>query len=422
MEHRRRLKPHLGLPIAIVSVLGVLQLFAPAPALGYVLAVIIGAVAVSYYWARQMAEQVSLERDRRYGWAQVGDVIEERFTLRNESALPVLWAEIEDRSTLPGYTASRVTGVDGSAYTRWIVEGECRQRGIFALGPVLVRMGDPFGFFTVEVDVGEQVQFVVYPVIAALPPLEPPRGLAVGHVRAMRRSTDATPNVASVRAYVPGDTLRRIHWRTTAHREELYVKDYDREPAGDMWIILDLHDAVQAGQGEHSTEEYGVTLAASLAGAMLRQNRAVGFLTDGSEYVMLRPESSETQLWRILQSLAAAQARGTRPFGRLMAEAAPILGRGLAATLITPSMDPEWLPSLIDLQQRGIATSVLLVDPASFGGRTSSEAMVRLLSDHGVPTEVIGRGFRFRPLVEHRRQRPTYKVLGTGRVIAVPPA
>ena len=118
MEHRRRLKPHLGLPIAIVSVLVVLQIFAPAPALGYVLAVIIGAVAVSYYWARQMTEKVSLERERRYGWAQVGDVIEERFTLRNESSLPVLWAEIEDRSTLPGYTASRVTGVDGGGYTR----------------------------------------------------------------------------------------------------------------------------------------------------------------------------------------------------------------------------------------------------------------------------------------------------------------
>jgi len=422
MEHRRQIKFHLGLPIAIVSVLVVLQIFAPAPAVLYVLAVFVGAVGIGYYWARQLAEKVSLERDRRYGWAQVGDILEERFTLINRSSLPILWAEIRDQSTLPGYTASRVTGVDSEGITRWLVEGECRVRGIFFLGPVQIRMGDPFGFFTVLIEVGEKTQFVVYPVIASLPPLEPPRGTARGMMRANRRSTEPTPNVTSVRQYIPGDPLRRIHWLTTARRDELYVKDYDREPAGDLWILLDLQQAVQAGSGEVSTEEYGVTLAASLAAAMLRQNRAVGFLSDGAEYTLLPLEGGETQLWRILGTLAAARAQGIRPFGRLISEAASILRRGVTATLITPSMDPEWLSALIDLRQRGIAVNVILLDPVSFGGQGNTRAMVGLLSDQGVPTQVIGKGFRFRPLVEHRQQRPTYKVLGTGRVIVVPPA
>ena len=422
MEHRPQIKPHLILPAIIAVVLVTLQIVAPAPPLTYVLAVLGGAVGIGYYWAREMAQKVWLERDRRYGWAQVGDILEERFTLRNDSALPVLWAEIRDRSTLPGYTASRVTGVDGHSYTHWISEGECRQRGIFTLGPLHVRMGDPFGFFSVDLQVGEETSFVVYPVIAVLPPLEPPRGTAAGRVRAISRSADATPNVASVRPYVPGDTLRRIHWRTTARRDDLYVKSYDREPAGDVWIILDLQGAVQAGEAELSTEEYGVTLAASLADAMLRQNRAAGLLSDGAEYTLLRPETGETQLWRILASLAAAQAVGQRPLGELIAQATPVLGRGITATVITPSTDPEWLPSLIDLQQRGIATSVLLLDAVSFGGSGNVEAMVSLLSDRGVTARVIRKSFRFRPLVERRRQRPTYKVLGTGRVIAIPPA
>jgi uncharacterized protein (DUF58 family) len=421
MEHRRRIRPHVGLPALILVVLIAFQIVAPAPPLHYVLAVLGAALAVGYYWARQLAEKVTLERDRRYGWAQVGDILEERFMLRNDSFLPVLWAEVRDRSTLPGYTASRVTGVDGNASTRWIAEGECRRRGIFTLGPVQVRTGDPFGFFTVELQVGEETSFVVYPVIAALPPLDLPRGEAPGRVRSFIRSADATPNVASVRLYVPGDTLRRIHWRTTARRDDLYVKDYDREPAGDLWIILDLQQAVQAGRDELSTEEYGVTLAASLADAMLRQNRAVGLLSDGAEYTLLRPQSGETQLWRILQSLASAQAIGKRPLGQLIGEAASILGRGITAMLITPSMDAEWLVALVDLQQRGIATSVLLLDAISFGGSGNVGALVGLLSDRGVATRVVSQSFRFRPLVERRRQRPTYKVLGTGRVIAVPP-
>ncbi len=422
MEHRRRIVPHLGLPIAIAAVLVTLQIVAPAAPLTYVLAVLGGAVAVGYYWARQLAERVSLARERRYGWAQVGDVLEERFTLQNESPLPVLWAEVHDHSTLPGYTASRVTGVDGNTYTYWSTEGECRRRGIFSLGPVDIRLGDPFGFFSVELQVGEAQTFVVYPIIAALPPLEPPRGMAPGRVRTVMRSAEATPNAAAVRQYVPGDTPRRIHWPTTARREELYVKDYDREPAGDMWILLDLQQAAQAGSGELSTEEYGVTLAASLADAMLRQNRAVGLLSEGAEYTLLRPEKGETQLWRILSSLASARAVGQRPFGQVIGQAVPVLGRGFTAVLITPSLDPEWLPALVDLQQRGVPTSVLLVDPVSFGGAGNLDAVVSLLSDRGVPNRVFGKGFRFRPLVQRRGQRPTYKILGTGRVIAVPPA
>jgi uncharacterized protein (DUF58 family) len=421
MEHQVKITPHLALPAIIAVVLVTLQIVAPAPPLTYVLAVLGGAVAIGYYWARQMAENVTLERDRRYGWAQVGDVLEERFSLRNESSLPVLWAEIRDGSTLPGYTASRVTGVDGHNYTYWISEGECHRRGIFTLGPLRIRMGDPFGFFSVEVQAGQETSFVVYPVIAALPPLELPRGSAPGHVRAIRRSADATPNVSTVRPYVPGDTLRRIHWRTTARRDELYVKSYDREPAGDLWIILDLHQAVQAGEAELSTEEYGVTLAASLADAMLRQNRAVGLLSDGAEYTLQRPETGETQLWRILSSLAAAEAVGQRSLGDLITQAIPVLGRGITATVITPSTDAEWLPSLVDLERRGMATSVLLLDAASFGGSGNVDAMVSVLSDRGVPTRVVRKSHRFRPLVEPRRQRPIYKVLGTGRVIAVPP-
>jgi len=421
MEHHRQITPHLGLPLLIIAVLLALQTVAPAPPLAYVLTVLVGAVAAGYYWAREMATKVSLERERRYGWAQVGDVVEERFALRNASWLPVLWAEIRDHSTLPGYTSSRVTGADGHSTTRWVVEGECRRRGVFMLGPIDVRMSDPLGLFTVSLRVGEQSVFVVYPVIAALPALDMPRGAAPGHLRASLRAREATPSVSSVRPYAPGDPSPRIHWPTTARRGELYVKDHDREPAGDLWILLDLQAAVQAGEGEFSTVEYGITLAASLADAMLRQNRAVGLLCDSGEYTLLAPQRGQAQLWRILRSLAAARPAGRRPFGELIGQSMPALGHGLAATLITPSTDPEWLPALVALQQHSIAAGVFLLDPTSFGGQGNVQAMLALLSARGVAVQVIDKGYRFRPLVQRRRQRPTYKVLSTGRVIAVPP-
>ena len=66
------------------------------------------------------------------------------------------------------------------------------------------------------------------------------------------------------------------------------VKEYDREPSGDLWICLDMDAAVQVGEGEESTEEYGVILAASSAAEWLRANRAVGLVAFGAQATLRR--------------------------------------------------------------------------------------------------------------------------------------
>src|SRR3990172_6286841 len=67
-----------------------------------------GAWALSRYWARSMASSLRLKREMRFGWAQVGDRLEERLTLTNESSLPAVWVQIIDHSDLPGYTINQV--------------------------------------------------------------------------------------------------------------------------------------------------------------------------------------------------------------------------------------------------------------------------------------------------------------------------
>ena len=61
------------------------------------------AILLSLVWAVESARQVHFERQLLHAWVQVGDRMEEVFTLHNDSILPVLAAEIEDRSDLPGY-------------------------------------------------------------------------------------------------------------------------------------------------------------------------------------------------------------------------------------------------------------------------------------------------------------------------------
>ncbi|HEX5691953.1 MAG TPA: hypothetical protein VFX76_18190, partial [Roseiflexaceae bacterium] len=65
-------------------------------------------MVAAYAWVRSVGTRVRLRRRMRTEWAQVGDDLEEQWDLSNDSRLPLLWLEIEDASTLPGYTGRRV--------------------------------------------------------------------------------------------------------------------------------------------------------------------------------------------------------------------------------------------------------------------------------------------------------------------------
>jgi len=76
-----------------------------------------------------------------------------------------------------------------------------------------------------------------------------------GKGRSSRRTLQTTTNATTIRDYFPGDAHNRIHWRSSAHYSKLMVNEFDLDPAVDAWIFLDLHDEVQAGEDEQSTEE-----------------------------------------------------------------------------------------------------------------------------------------------------------------------
>jgi uncharacterized protein (DUF58 family) len=398
-----------------------------------------GAWGLGYFWARQMAGKVTISREQHYGWAHVGDLLEERFTLRNDSFLPALWVEIDDRSDLPGYTARSVRSAEGNQTVQWRTEGICRQRGLFTLGPWRARMRDPFGFLEVTLDYPEARSILIYPPVVHLPSLRLPRGAATGAGRTSRASLEITTNAAGVRDYAPGDSLNRVHWRSTARQEAFMVKTFDLEPSGDLWIVLDMDAAVQAGQEEESTEEYAVILAASLADRTLRQNRAVGLAAYGTMSspqaptpeplpILVLPQKGQAQRWRILRALATVRAGGIWPLHRVLTEMDRNLGRGMTLAIITPSCDPGWVAGLLPPMRRGVTPTAVLLDAATFGGEAEAgadgdavDALAGLLADLGVPSHRIGKGTPFRPMVEHKPVgRPEYKVLsGTGRVIVV---
>ncbi|MCR4408388.1 MAG: DUF58 domain-containing protein [Anaerolineae bacterium] len=419
---QRSLQLTSPLPLILIALLLFLQLTNPSTAWSWPLAGLVAMLVIAYVWARQMRDRVVASRELRGTWVVVGDVLQEHFRLQNDSFLPILWAEVVDASNVPGYNANRVETASAHDTRHWRMSGVCQRRGLFTLGPWELHLGDPLGFFRVVHHYPDTHALLVYPRVMHLPALNLPRGAAEGPSRTSQRSVEQTIAASNVRDYAPGDALRLVHWRITAHHDSLMVREFDLEPSGNLWIVLDLDRRVQAGEGQESTEEYGVILAASLAAEMLRQNRAVGLVAFGQEPAFVLPQRGQAQLWRLLHLLAGVSTGTDWPLARALEEISPMLGRGRTLVIITPSLESDWIAPLLPLMRRDISPAAILLDRASFDGpdTDSVTALRGLLAEQGVPSYIIRKGFPFRPLVRYKRRRPVYRVLSaTGRVIAM---
>jgi len=406
------------LPV-LVSILILMQIFIPYKGWMALLVGLGGLWLISAYWAYLLRKKLSFTREMRFGWAQVGDRLIERFSLINDAPLPALWVEVQDLSTLPGYQASRGTGVASRSSIRWHRESLCSRRGLFYLGPTEVRTGDPFGIYTVTLHFPASLPLLVLPPIVPLPTIEVAPGGRSGEGRPRANAQDRVVSASSARPYVSGDSRRWVHWKLSARRDELFVRLFDGMPAGDWWILLDMDARVQVGEGEDSTDELGVILAASLADRGLHARRAVGLLAHGEDLVWLPPQSGEGQRWEILRTLALVK-RGRRPLAELLQRVRPSLGQRTTLIIITAAVEGPWLETLIPLLRRSVVPTVLLMDPVSFGGSGNTEGARAQLNQLGVANAIISQD-----LLDHPKARPgtqgqwEWKVLGTGKAVPV---
>src|SRR5438874_449724 len=347
--------------------------------------VLLSLLVLSWLWARYSLRKMIFRRTASSGRVQVGETFDERLLLDNVSALPKLWVQIADGSTLPGHRAGYVASMGGRKRATWRARTLCKQRGRFQLGPVVATSGDPFGLFRRRVFLTEQRELMVLPRVLPISNFVLFSGGLPGRGRTSRRALQATTNATTIREYMSGDALNRIHWRSSAHYNKLMVKEFDLDPAMDACIILDLHDEMQAGEGEDSTVEYGVTIAATIATYLLRQDLSLGMIVNGAHREFLSLDRGERQIERVLEMLAVVQPGSGPDLKEALSLDAFHFGRNTVAIVITPSTSRDWHDSLRHLQRRGVQVAVVGLDAASFEDRPIDEDTLALLEGAGIP-------------------------------------
>jgi uncharacterized protein (DUF58 family) len=386
---------------------------------------------MSYAWSRVSLRGIELVREPRTLRAQVGRLFFERIALHNRSRFSKLWVETVDESELPGIKATAVSiglrfrgfanipadqtatvtvGMHSQQRRTWISRTLCTQRGRFRLGPMRLRSGDPFGLFPVTRLVPYNQQVVVLPMTVPLADFPLPTGRYPGGEALRYRTYQVTPNAASVRDYAPGDSFNRIHWPSTARRMRLIVKEFEFDPLADIWLFLDafgesqferpIPDEETDGgifdvrdiQLPYSTIEYGVAATASIALHFLQRDRSVGLVTYGGSRHVIQPERGESQLYRILESLAVLRAGGEMSLADVLKIESEYIPRGSTVVLVTPASSNALLESIRSLQYEGRQPILVQLEADSFGGPQYETKMHDTVQRMGVPVRTVKAG------------------------------
>ncbi len=383
--------------------------------LWFTLAYLLGLLLIfSFAWAWANINWLHLSRVTRTRRTQVGRPLEERFVVRNTGLVPKLWLEVRDFATLPGHFSSRVINslAPRTSYT-WRVTTTCRERGRYQLGPLRLSTSDPFGLFPMSRELTPTTNVVVYPLTVDIHRFALPIGMLPGGDALRRRTHYVTTNASGVRDYAPGDSFSRIHWRSTARRNRLIVKEFELDPLADIWIVADMaifghvppppeseptpEDlppwmVMEKFELAKTTEEYTVTIAASLAQFFLRQDRAVGMLAYGQSNEAVQADRGSRQLNRILETLAVLRAEGQVPISDMIQAEMHLMPRGTTVVVVTPDPSKKWATTARELMRRGLRVVTVLVNPESFGSLRSSEPLLHLMQANGMVSYIVNSG------------------------------
>ena len=195
----------------------------------------------------------------------------------------------------------------------------CDLRGVHKLGPLAVKTGFPLGISRREVEIPD-----TYTTITVYPkPLKIQR-LNLGTYRSNQadqayvQHSKGHDEFSGVREYRHGDSMRHIHWRASAKRNELVVREFHPLTTSHMSVLLDLHRGSEFGSGKHSTLEYAVKIAASLGDYALRHGTPFSLYGDNQHLHAIQKYLQPSQLHDLLDSLAWVQANSDCDYPQLI--------------------------------------------------------------------------------------------------------
>ncbi len=351
------------------------------------LGLILSAAGLAALWSR--LSLVGVRCRRMIGEKRLfqGESTELRVELFNRKPLPLPWVKMDDE--IPADLGRNLEPVPANRtgyylWTRWAsvlwyrkvgwkfqIYG--KKRGYYRLGPLTASSGDIFGFYPRWRQFPSADHVLVYPRIFPIEHLEVPSLHPMGEARTRRRIFQDPTRPIGLRDYRPQDSLKHIHWKASARRQELQVKVF--EPTTTLKVCLFLAGDGYPSDDPQSEEvfELAVSAVASVAHHLIDQGTPVGLISNGCQAdsgleIQIPPGGSRDQLMEILEALAKVSLPARISSGAFLQSQSKSLPSGTTLILAVSRVPESFFRLLRDLKDRGTQLLLLRIGDQQEGG------------------------------------------------------
>lgn len=324
------------------------------PAMLYVTGLLLAMVILSTAFVLVGHSRVRIERSFAPQVVQPGAQSRATVRVTNLSVLPCLEARWEDH--LPHGISGESSGIlpalggsrSGESRISFSYALQGLRRGLHAVGPLQVDVQDPFGLVFRRHRFGAAEPLTVLPRRVDLPPISPRGSSEDGATRPAPQHVGVGDDDIIARTYLPGDALKRIHWKATAHRAELMVRQEEQQVTPRAAVHLDCEPRSQGTARDRkdlweysASFEWCVVAAASISAHLVRAGYVVTLQSNGRSVDRLVAEGQDT-LEDAMVDLAVVEPEQHDHDARVEAErtAFAVLGR------LTAERARHWVTAL----------------------------------------------------------------------------
>ena len=338
-------------------------------------------------WVKLAAGPIRLSRRAGKGALLEGEDVWVRLDARPEARTPAPGLVVTERIARIGEKVTKLTPAGRGYRGTYVLEHV--PRGRYVVEEARATIDDPFGLAREEVDLDARGSLLVYPRLVSLDRLFSESGAHAQDGRRLLLRRPSGFDLHSVREYEQGESLRKVHWKTTARRGQLMVKELEDAPRDEIAVILDADAAAVVA------DSFDVQVRA--AGSILRTHashaRRAVLAVNSAARPSVRVTSLDGDWLAALGVLAEAQPDGTRPVVELLSREGGPASRAVETVVVTARLSGALATKLVQRALSGQGVSVVWVDSASFATRpTKVEPELLRLQAAGVAVAVVRRG------------------------------
>ena len=338
---------------------------------------------VAQLWGRYCLSRVEYKRRLSSDRVFWGEEVELDVEISNRKILPLFWLQIDDE--IPTEVTFLKGNISASGnINRSILNNllplswyhkvtrrypiKCLNRGIFTFGPVRIASGDLFGLSKKLQKIDDTDSLIVYPRVVPLEKLGIPARQPFGDIRVEKHLFQDPVLTSGVRDYTPGDSLKQIHWKSTARRGRLQTKVFEPTTTVDMGIFLDVRTVKPPFWGSiPRLLELVIVTAASVSSYALDNGYRVGLYINQNRWtgrettIKLTPSQHPEQKLRIMETLAKVHQSDTMPLAKLVLRESRNLPWGSTIVAITAIVTDNLLAALLQIKKTGRRVALIIV-------------------------------------------------------------